>query len=82
MQLYIWRHNRKFHSWSMFSEPCVHQSLYTDAIAIAIAESAEEALELLESREEGWLIEELRRISPRVFPLDSPAILFSDIRSE
>lgn len=82
MNLYVWRHNRKFHSWSMFSEPCVHQSLYTDAIAIAVAESPEQALTQLEASEEGWLIEELRRLPPRVFPLDAPAVLFTDIRSE
>ena len=66
----------------MFSEPCVHQSLYTDAIAIVVADSPEQALEKLEASEEGWLIEELRRLPPRVFPLDFPAVLFTDIRSE
>ncbi len=82
MNLYIWRHNRKFHSWSMFTEPCVHQSLYTDAVAIMAADSPEQALELLSASEEGWLIEELKRLPPRVVPLDAPALLFTDIRSE
>jgi len=82
MYLYVWRHNRKFHSWSMLNEPCVHQSLYTDAVAIAIAESIDQALELLEATEDGWLIEELRRIPPHIFSVDSPAVLFSDVRSE
>jgi hypothetical protein len=66
----------------MFSEPCVHQSLYTDAVAIVVAESPEQALEILAASEEGWLIEELRRLPPRVFPLNVPAVLFTDIRSE
>ena len=82
MNLFVWRHNRKFHSWSMFTEPCVHQSLYTDAVAIVAAESPEQALDLLAATEEGWLIEELRRLPPRVFPLTAAAVLFTDIRSE
>lgn len=82
MNLYVWRHNRKFHSWSMINEPCVHQSLYTDAVVIAVAESPEQALDLLKTSEEGWLIEELRRLPPRIFPVDAPAILYSDIRSD
>ena len=82
MNLYVWRHNRKFHSWSMFNEPCVHQSLYTDAVAMIAADSAEQALELLAVSEKGWLVDELRRLPPRVFALDTPAIVFSDIRSE
>ena len=82
MNLYVWRHNRKFHSWSMFNEPCVHQSLYTDAVAMIAADSAEQALDLLASSEEGWLVDELRRLPPRVLALDTPAIVFTDIRSE
>ena len=82
MNLYLWRHNRKFHSWSMINEPCVHQALYTDAIAMIAAESVDQALDLLAATAEGWLIEELRKLPPRVFPLNSPAILFTDIRSE
>ena len=82
MNLYVWRHNRKFHSWSMFSEPCVNQSLYTDAVAIAAATSPEQALELLAASNEGWLIEELRRLTPKVFALETPAIIFTDLRNE
>lgn len=66
----------------MFNEPCVHQSLYTDAVAIIAADSIEQALELLAASEEGWLVDELRRLPPRVFALDTPSILFTDIRSE
>ena len=82
MNLYLWRHNRKFHSWSMINEPCGHQALYTDVIAMIAAESVDQALELLATTSEGWLIEELRKLPPRVFPLTSPTVLFTDIRSE
>ena len=82
MNLYLWRHNRKFHSWSMINEPCVHQALYTDAIAMIAAESVDQALDLLSATAEGWLIEELRKLQPRVFPLNSPTVLFTEIRSE
>jgi hypothetical protein len=82
MYLYVWRHNRKFHSWSMFTEPCVHQSLYTDAVIIAVAESPEQALDLLAAKEEGWIIDELRRLQPQIFKLKDPSVLFSDIRHE
>lgn len=82
MQLYIWRHNRKFHSWSMFNEPCVHQSMYTDALAIIVAESQEQALQLLKESEQGWLLEELERITPTVLPLNCPAVAFSEVRCD
>lgn len=82
MKLYIWRHNRKFHSWSMFNEPCVHQSMYTDALAIIVAESVEHALQLLENSEQGWLLAELSRIEPTVLPLNTPTVAFSEVRCE
>jgi hypothetical protein len=66
----------------MFNEPCVHQSLYTDAIIIAVAESPEQALELLSAKEEGWIIDELRCLQPQIFSLTNPSVLFSDIRHE
>lgn len=82
MKIYIWRHNRKFHSWSMFNEPCVHQSMYTDALAVVVAESIEQALQLLESSEQGWLLAELSRIEPTVLPLNTPTVAFSEVRCE
>lgn len=82
MNLYVWRHNRKFHSWSMFTEPCVHQSLYTDALAAVVAESPEQALELLAASEDGWLVEELRRLAPRVIPLETPAVAFTAVHGD
>lgn len=82
MNVYVWRHNRKFHSWSMFNEPCVHQSLYTDAIAIAVADSVEQALQLIDESGQGWLLEELRKLPPKIIELNAPSLVFSDIRCE
>ena len=82
MKLYIWRHNRKFHSWSMFNEPCVHQSMYTDALAVVVAESIEQALQLLGASDQGWLLAELDRITPTVLPVSTPTVAFSEVRCE
>ena len=82
MQLYIWRHNRKFHSWSMLSEPCVHQAMYTDALVVIAAESAEQALQLLAESDQGWLPDELQRLTPTVIPLNQPSIAFQEVRCE
>ena len=80
MQLYIWRHNRKFHSYSMINEPCVQAHFYTDALAVVVAESEEQALQLLTERDEGWQIEDLRQLSPSVLPLDKACVALSDVR--
>ena len=82
MQLYVWRHNRKFHSYSMMSEPCVQAQLYTDALAVVLAEDEQQALALLAERDEGWIIEDLRQIKPRVYPLDQAGVVLSDVRGE
>lgn len=82
MKLYVWRHNRKFHSWSMMNEPCVQQALYTDAIAVVAAASAEAALAMLAAANDGWRIDDLRRLEPQEYDLTTPAILFTDVRSE
>lgn len=82
MKLFIWRHNRKYHSWSMMDEPCVHNTLYTDAIAIVAAESVEQALTLLAASNEGWRVQELGKLDPIEYNLTEPAILFSEVRGE
>ena len=82
MQLYIWRHNRKFHSWSMLGEPCVHQSMYTDAVVVIAAESTEQALQLLAGSGQDWLPEELARLTPTILPLAQPAVVFQEVRCE
>lgn len=82
MKLFIWRHNRKHHSWSMIEEPCVHQAFYHDALAMVAANSEEEALSLLAGEGDGWLIEELKRLKPRIIELDQPQIIFQEVRGE
>ncbi len=82
MKTFLWRHNRRFHSWSMMNEPNVHQSCYTDAVAIVQADSAEEALRLLAAREPAWVVEEMRRLEPLIFCSDTPAVIFADVRGD
>ena len=45
MNIYVWRHNKTYHSHSMIEEPCLNSEFYLDAIAIVVASSMEEALE-------------------------------------
>lgn len=77
MKLYIWRHNRRFHSYSMFDEPCINHGMYTDAVVAIVAESEEQALELLARESKEWCIEDLKRLRPKVVELDRPQIVFS-----
>lgn len=79
VQVYVWRHNKKFHSYSMIDEPSVNNNFYLDAIAIVLAESLDEALALLQREEQGWCIEDLRKISPQVYSLAEAKILFTDL---
>lgn len=79
MKLFLWRHNRKYHSWSMLEEPCVHHAFYNDAIAVVLAESETEALAIL-AQEGGWLTEELKRLRPQVIELCESRLIFQDIR--
>ena len=44
MNLYIWRHNKTYHSHSMINEPCVVNEFYLDALAIVEAETLDDAL--------------------------------------
>ncbi len=67
MNLYIWRHNKTYHSHSMINEPCVVNEFYLDALAIVEAETLDDALKLLEERKEGWRVEDLRELEPIVF---------------
>jgi len=79
MKVFVWRHNRKFHSWSMINEPNVHQDFYTDAIAVVAAETVDEALLVL-AKKQGWIPEELKRIEPQVYELDEPKVLLQVIQ--
>lgn len=82
MKIFLWRHNRRLHSWSMMNEPNIHQSCYTDAVAVVQADSEEEALRLLAAREPEWVIEELRRLEPRIYTDGTPAVIFADVRGD
>ena len=78
MKIFIWRHSKKFSSWSMFNEPHVCRDNYMQAEIVVAAGSREEALELI-SKDDKWNIEELKRIEPVVVALDSPGLVTSFI---
>ena len=80
MQIYVWRHNKKFHSYSMINEPCVNSQFYQDAIAIVLAESQEQAIEMLLTRDEGWRAEDLEVFKPKVYALHEAGVLLSLIQ--
>ena len=47
MHLYIWRHSKRFSSWSMLDEPHIHKKNYLQAEVAVLAPSKAEALRLL-----------------------------------
>lgn len=78
--MFVWRHNRKFHSYSMMNEPIIHQDLYTDAIAIVAAETKQRAYELLAASGKGWIISEIKQLEPSVLSCDEERVVFEEIR--
>jgi hypothetical protein len=74
MKIYMWRHSKKFSSWSLFDEPHIYRDNYMRAEVTVLAHSKEEALGLLKEVGE-WNIEELKRVEPRVVSIDKPAIV-------
>ena len=36
MKLYVWRHNKTYHSHSMIQEPCVNSEFYLDAMPLPL----------------------------------------------
>lgn len=74
MNIYIWRHSKKFSSWSMFTEPHVYDDNYMQAEAVVLANTKDEALSLLQN-DDKWNVEELKRIEPKIIPLDKPCIV-------
>ncbi|XOQ52752.1 MAG: DUF1902 domain-containing protein [Succiniclasticum sp.] len=80
MNLYIWRHNKTYHSYSMIDEPCVLNEFYLDALAVVAAPDEETALAMLDARHEGWRTEDLRKLEPTVLPLDKGGVVFTQIR--
>lgn len=78
MQLYIWRHSKRYSSWSVMDELQIHRENYLQADVVVLAPSPEAALDLLD-RNGNWQVEELRRITPEVLPLDEPRIVISHV---
>jgi hypothetical protein len=74
MNIFIWRHSKKFSSWSMFDEPHIYRDNYMQAEVIVLANSQEEALNLLRD-DDKWDIDELKRIQPITVPLDRPSVV-------
>ncbi len=78
MNIYLWRHSNLFSSWSMIDEVQIHKERYASAEVTVLAESKEEALQLL-ARNGKWDVEELQRIEPEVIGLDEARIITSHI---
>jgi hypothetical protein len=74
MDIFIWRHSKKFSSWSMFDEPHIYMDAYMQAEVVVLANSQEEALDLLR-KDDKWDIEELKRIQPITVALDRPCVV-------
>lgn len=80
MNIYVWRHNKTYHSYSMIDEPCVNSEFYLDAIAVVLAHDLEEALAKLAEENKGWRTEDLRQLSCSVYPAYKAAVIFSELR--
>lgn len=78
MHLFVWRHSKRFSSWSMLDEPHIHKEAYLQADVTVLAASKTEALRLL-AQNGNWNIEELERIEPEVIPLDEARIVTSHV---
>ena len=78
MQIFIWRHSKRFSSWSMLDEPQIHKENYLQAEVVVLAASRAEALTLLD-RQGDWNIDELQRIEPEIIPLDEARVLASHL---
>lgn len=80
MNIYFWRHNKTYHSYSMIDEPCLNNEFYLDALAVVIADSLDEALAKLAEQNAGWRIEDLRALPCQVFPGDKAGVIFTELR--
>lgn len=80
MNIYLWRHNKTYHSHSMIEEPCVNNEFYLDALAIVVAADMEEALSKLAEQKVGWRIDDLRALPCQVFPADKAGVIFTELR--
>lgn len=79
MNIYVWRHNKTYHSHSMIEEPCVNSEFYLDALAIVVAENVDEALEKLAQQHAGWRMEDLRALPCKIFPADEAGVIFTEL---
>lgn len=78
MQLFVWRHSKRFSSWSMLDEPHIHKENYLQADVTVLAPSKAEALALL-AKNGNWQVEELQRIEPEVIELNEPRIVIGHV---
>jgi len=79
MKIFIWRHSKLFSSWSMFDEPHVYQDNYLQAEIMVLANTEAEALSLI-AGEEKWNVDELKRLQPRILPLQEAAVIGSFVQ--
>ena len=80
MKIYVWRHNKTYHSHSMIEEPCVNSEFYLDALAIVVAPDMDTALEQLAQQKQGWRIEDLRALPCQVYDAAEAGVIFSELR--
>ena len=80
MNIYLWRHNKTYHSHSMIDEPCLNNEFYFDALAIVVAYDLEEALAKLAEQNAGWRIDDLRALPCQVIPVDKASVIFTELR--
>ena len=80
MNIYLWRHNKTYHSHSMIDEPCLNNEFYLDALAIVVAHDLEEALAKLAEQNAGWRIVDLRSLPCTVIPADKAGVVFTELR--
>ena len=80
MNIYLWRHNKTYHSHSMIDEPCLNNEFYLDALAIVVAHDLEEALAKLTEQNAGWRIDDLRALPCQVIPVDEAGVVFTELR--
>jgi len=62
----------------MFNEPHIYDDNYMQAEVIVLADSEDDALELLK-KENKWNIEELKRIRPTTVALNQPCIVSKSV---
>jgi hypothetical protein len=58
----------------MFDEPHIYEDNYMQAEVVVLANSRDEALDLL-FKDDKWNIEELKRLQPITVPLDQPCVV-------